>query len=129
MGSPRQVYRFVHTADPADPALPDDFKSDKDAGKTPGRRETAYPELMDGMSTFGSLSKARERWATFKRAAEKRGEQLMLGDFIAEVKLAPDQGFDAEDLKRRDEHLTTWGDPAHLSQAVSRIYPAEVKED
>jgi hypothetical protein len=87
------------------------------------RREKVYDELRDGMSMFGSLEAARERWATMHEIAESRGEGVRAGNYIAEVVLRPGLGFDIEDLGEEDEHLTIWGDPAQLQQAVRRIYP------
>jgi hypothetical protein len=91
----------------------------------PFRREKAYPDLMDGMSVFGSHKAARERWETIRQAADQRGQEVRVGYFIAEVMLAPGQGFEIEDLGEPDEHLTVWGDAAKLTAAVRRIYPAE----
>lgn len=125
----RCVYRFVHTANPNDPSLLVEFRSDRVAGKSPGRREKEHPELQDGMSTYGSLGAARARWAMIEKAARKRGQPVRIGDYVAEVELLPGQGFFVEDLHRPDEHLTTWGDPAGLASAVARIYPAATEND
>lgn len=77
------------------------------------------------MSMFDSLNAARDRWRTIWAIAVARGEAVRIGYHIAEVRLDPGNGYDCEDLKRVDQHLTIWGDPTALAGAVSRIYPAE----
>jgi hypothetical protein len=119
----------VGVSSPDDPALVDDFQSDRVTGKRPFRREKVYPELQDGMSTFGSLSAARAQWKSVSEAAAKRGQAVRMGHFIAAVELEPDLGFSIEDLNEPDEHLTIWGDPARLAGAVHRIYPATTVTD
>ena len=103
----------------------EDFRSDREKGSAPLRREKAYPELLEGMSVFGSHGAAQTRWETIRQAAERRGQQVRVGYFIAEVALVPDEGFEIEDLGEPDEHLTVWGDADKLAAAVRRIYPAE----
>jgi hypothetical protein len=123
------VYRFAKVEALDDPALRDDFLSDRESGKRPLRREKAYPELRDGMSTFGSLEAARVVWRDIHGAATRRGQAVELGEYIAEVSLEPDCGFDIEDLHEPDEHLTIWGEPDRLVEAVRRIYPALTDEE
>jgi len=125
----RTVYRFVHAASTDDPELVEDFRSDRDSGKSPFRREKAFPELRDGMSTFGSLEAARALWQTVFVAATARGQEVRMGNYIAEVELGPDEGFSLEDLDEPDEHLTIWGEPARLAAAVGRIYSATTSEE
>lgn len=106
-----------------------DFRSDRDSGKPPFRREKAFPELRDGMSVFGSLKAARAQWRTVYEAASKRGQEVRMGNYIAEVEMAADQGFSLEDLGEPDEHLTIWGEPSRLAGAVGRIYPAAINSE
>lgn len=105
------------------------FRSDRAKDMRPLRREKVYPELMDGMSVFGSLEAARDRWETIRCAADKRGQEVRVGYFIAEVVLSAGEGFEIEDLSEPDEHLTIWGDAAKLAAAVCRVYPAESNLD
>lgn len=119
----------MHVEDLDDPKLVEDFLSDRESGKRPLRRETMYPELQDGMSTFASLDAARDLWETVREAAAARGQEVRMGNFIAEVELQPDRDFSIEDLDEPDGHLTIWGDPAQLAQAVSRIYLAATSEE
>jgi hypothetical protein len=111
-------------ADAGDPAMVNEFRSDREAGKRPFSREKAFPELQDGMSTFGTLEAARAQWDRIQQAAGRRGQKVELGDYIAAVRLQPDCGFSLEDLSEPDQHLTIWGDPATLAAAVCRTYPA-----
>lgn len=76
------------------------------------------------MSVFGSLEAARAQWQTVYEAASARGQEVRMGNYIAEVELTPDRGFCLEDLGEPDEHLTIWGEPSRLVGAVGRIYPA-----
>lgn len=114
----------MHASAADSPALEDDFVSDREAGKPPWRREKVYPELRDGMSAFGSLEAARAVWEGIRQAAEKRGQEIKAGRFVAEVLLRPGSGFDVEDLGEPDEHLTIWGSADRLAAAVQHIYPA-----
>lgn len=121
----RSVYRFVHVESESDDPPAEDFRSDREAGRQArSAREKAYPELLDGMSVFGSLDAARRRWADVHAIAIARGERVRLGDHIAEVVLDPEGGYMLEDLHEPDEHLTLWGDPVRLAAAVERLYSA-----
>jgi hypothetical protein len=123
------AYRFVHVETVDDPPPVEDFLSDRDSGKRPLPREKAYPELRDGLSMYGSLEAARAVWRDVSEAAAARGQEVRLGNHVAEVVLTPGHGYDFEDLSEPDEHLTIWGDPASLAGAVDRIYPAETPSD
>jgi hypothetical protein len=123
------VYRFVHFDATEDPGLVEDFRSDREEGKNPFRRERIYPELRNGMSAFGSLEAARDQWELIRRAAEQRGQEVRAGRFVAEVQLDPEHGFEIEDLQEPDQHLTIWGEKAQLAQAVRRIYSADSDDD
>lgn len=89
------------------------------------RREKRYPELLDGMSAYGSREAARRRWTRCREIAIERDEPLQIGDYVAEVELIPGHGFSIEDLHDEDEHLTIWGDPDRLAAATRRIYAPE----
>jgi len=125
----RTVYRFVRVPSVDDEALADDFVSDRVTGKRPLRREKAYPELTDGMSVFGSLGAARAERERIRAAAEKRGQEVRIGAYVAEVELLPDHGCSLEDLGEPDEHLTIWGNPAQLAGAVRRIISARIETE
>jgi hypothetical protein len=123
------VYRFVHAAELDDPALRNDFLSDRESGKRPFAREKAIPELQEGMSMFGSLDAARERWRDMAEIALSRDQPVRAGYFIAELLLRPRSEIDLEDLGEVDEHLTIWGDPDTLVAAISAIYPAKSPDE
>lgn len=112
---------------PSDERLREDFLSDRLSGKRPAAREKRVPELQNGMSAFGSLEAARERWQDMSVIAASRGERVRAGDFIARVDLRPDVGFQLEDLGEVDEHVTIWGDPDALAGVVGEIYPASTE--
>ena len=118
------MYRFVSSESREIEVLTHDFLCDRITGKRPWRREKIYPELQDGMSAFGSLDAARAQWELIRQGADKRGQEVMIGHFVAEVALVSDADFEIEDLGEPDEHLTIWGDPARLATAVEHIYPA-----
>lgn len=118
----RPVYRFVHVSDKSDPKLRDDFRSDAERGATPfTRRERKFPELLDGMSVYGSPQGAKAEWAICAKAAADKGEPVKVGDYAAKVELAPGQGFEIEDIGAVNDHLTIWGDADQLSAAVVDI--------
>lgn len=75
------MYRFVHVAQTDDPALTGEFRSDRENGMTPFfRREKRYPELLDGMSAYGSTEAALRRWTTCRRIADERNEPIQIGE-------------------------------------------------
>jgi hypothetical protein len=120
------VYRFVHVAELNGPALPDQFRSDREQGMTPFfRREKRYPELLDGMSVYASPEAALRRWTKCRDVAVARGEPIQIGSYVAEVELVPDRGFCVEDLGDDEGHLTIWGNPDLLAAATCRIYVPE----
>ncbi len=116
----------MHCASITDTGLVADFLSDRESGKRPSSREKKIDALQDGMSVFGSLDAARERWRDLKELADARGQGVRAGYYIAEVVLRPGKGFLLEDLREIDEHITVWGDPRALVNAVARIYPAAI---
>ena len=123
------VYRIVHVDRTTHPDLAHDFRSDLEANKRPLEREVAIPELRLGMSMYDSLAATRELWEGLNEAAALRGQALRIGNFIAELKLGPDQGFFVEDLHEEDGHLTVWGDKNRLAGTVQRIYSAAAPAD
>lgn len=123
------MYRFVPCESTDDPDLVEYFRSDRDKGKRPSPRAKAYADLLDGMSMFGSLEAARERWRDLEALASSRGERVRVGYYVAEVILRPENGFAIEDLGQEDEHLTVWGAAEALCAAITRIYPASTKKD
>ncbi len=126
---PRIVFRFLKQPEPS----PDDFMSDGERGKqlVPGE----HPDILTGVSAFASEAKARQRWVEIREGAlKKRSERnkrrqrplrLSVGDYIAEVLLAPSEGFEIVDLGASDGHLTIRGDKTRLAARVARVYAAD----
>jgi hypothetical protein len=113
----------VDVAELNDPALAAEFRSDAENGMTPFfRRERRHPELLDGMSAYGSRESALRRWTKCRQIATERNEPVQIGNYIAEVELVPGRGFFIEDLDEDDEHLTIWGNPDLLAAGTRRIY-------
>lgn len=119
----------MHCASIDDAGLVADFLSDRESGKRPSSREKKIDALRDGMSVFGSLDAARERWRDLKELADARGQEVRAGDYIAEVLLRPGKGFLLENLEEIDEHMTIWGESQALVQAVARIYPSSLERE
>jgi hypothetical protein len=122
----REVFRFVHVSDRDDPCLVDDFRSDAERHKKPRGRSAVIPGHMDGMSSFRSLTLARDRWQTIAAYALKKGQTVAIGEHIARVGLVAGQGFAYEDLGGPDGHITIWGAPDRLVAAVGGIEPAAI---
>jgi hypothetical protein len=120
------VYRFVGVSSREIEGLWKYFKSDREDGKPPKEREQLYDELRDGMSAYVSWEAARDVWQGIEdaQAARKRSgrrKPLRIGDYIAEVQLVKDQGFEIEDIGDVGGHLTIFGDPRALAAAVTDI--------
>jgi hypothetical protein len=92
------------------------------------KREKRYPEIMLGMSVYGSVEAAQRRWESCRAAAIREGKPIRIGDYVAEVELVPDRGFSIEDLHDPQEHLTIWGDPDQLAACTRRIYTPHTDE-
>jgi hypothetical protein len=127
------VFRFVKDADPNADGFAENFASDQERGKSPLPDE--HPDLLSGMSAFASEEKARRRWTTIRSNALRRQSErnkrrqrplrMSVGDYIAEVELVPNEGFEIIDLSEPDGHLTIRGDKHQLAARVVRVYPAE----
>jgi hypothetical protein len=81
------------------------------------------------MSVFRTRAHAvTTRDAIREHLARKEGvapTTLQIGDYIARVRLEPGEGFAYEDLGQLDGHMTLWGDPVKLVEAVADITPAD----
>lgn len=78
------------------------------------------------MSAYRTLALARERWQDIALLARRRNPTgpVRVGEHIASVLLSAGNGFVYEDLGDDDGHMTIWGDPIALAQAVTEIVPA-----
>lgn len=123
----RIVYRVVGTSS-KDPRVLGKFlgPDSADPTKKPDSRELKFPELQEGMSVYRSEEHARIRWAGMRKNADQFGDdKVRQGEYLAELELTPGEGFDVEDRRKRDGHLTIWGDPLKLAATVRRVFPAE----
>jgi len=103
-GEPRVVYRAVSTDDVESPELIESFKSSAALGLPPrkGSPEERSEFIHGGISC----------WRT-RRQAEKVAQRWGHGDFIAEVRLAPDEGVLVAEWGSRG-HVTVSADPVKL---------------
>jgi hypothetical protein len=110
--------------------LAGEFASDRDADCLPNGREQKFPILQDGMSAFRTRALAERRWRGMRKRAVQDGDaEVARGSFIAELELRPGADFYIEDLGENQGHLTIWGDPTKLAEAVRRIDPAGNAEE
>src|SRR3979490_3133457 len=80
-------FRFVDAASEDDPARPEWFLTDREAGLRPWPREKEWDELRDARSFFASEEAARAEWAKAKESADRRGESMRMPSWIARVLL------------------------------------------
>jgi hypothetical protein len=120
LGETLIVYRAVKTDDVQSPALLESFKSKPERGKPPrpGSPEESTPFIYEGLSAFFTLE------AAIEHARELRNLEKPIGDFIAEVHLAPGEGFRYAFWGKPD-HLTVVGVSIKLREAVVAIVPIE----
>jgi hypothetical protein len=107
----RTFFRIVTT----DPPSVADFLSDKARGKTqptdPARRD-----LYEGLSVYATLAQARR----------KARDLPVLGDYVAELRIADDALIRVERTLRSSRgHHTVWGDPEDLLHSVVAVVAVE----
>jgi len=104
-GEPRTVYRVVASPDRTDEEFIDSFRSSHARGLPPrtGSPEERFGLIHTGISCFET-----------RRQAEKVAIRWGLGDHVAEVQLAPDEGICVAEWGSRG-HMTVWGDPVKLA--------------
>lgn len=106
------VFRIVRSEHVEDPVLRNSFRSSFDLERPPRGVERRSAVIHMGISVFREASPAIE---TARRFAK-------LGDYLAEVVLRGGNGFNWA-RTGPPKHLTVWGDPVKLSEAVSDITP------
>jgi hypothetical protein len=123
----RIVYRFVHFADPQDPAAIEDFRSDAEKKKKPRGRSARIPELQSGLSFFKTRELALSRWKDIAAVARKRdpGASPQIGSHLATVLLKPSSETYYEDLGQQDGHVTIWGKPETLAAGIIELIQLE----
>ncbi len=121
----RKVFRLVNATSPDDEARPEWFLTDREAGIDPWFREEEWEELRDARSFFASENAARAEYAKSKKIADKRGEEVRMPGWIAEVALMPADGVAIDDLKEPDEHLLIRGDKELFVPWFERVFRAD----
>jgi hypothetical protein len=111
-----EAFRTVRVADVRHPDLPLSFRSHYEEGLAPRFQQTQHAALHMAVSFWRTEEQAL---AVARQFFPKHGE------YLARAVLSGGQGFDYLDPRgeRHPEHLTVWGDPARLAQAVVDITP------
>jgi hypothetical protein len=121
---PRVVYRYVAAVE--DPTHRREwFLTDREARIRPWPREKEWDELRDARSFFGSDEAARAEWMTVYERTRERGQEMVLPESIAKVRLEPGHGFEVDDLGEPDEHLLIKGTADDFVPLVLSVYPAK----
>jgi hypothetical protein len=118
-----EAFRLCHATEPGDPVLIEDFKSNAAKGQPPkGKREKQCFLIHGGVSVYKTLEKAVARR---QKILDRIGSDvpLLIGDYVARIELRG-TCFAVEDLNSNDGHITIWGDPFMLADAVTDVNPA-----
>jgi hypothetical protein len=107
------VYRIVMTGDRGSPLLADSLRSHYERGRPPRGAEFRAAVIHMGLSVYLSDLSAR---ATAHRYPQ-------IGTFIAELRLRGERGFNYA-ATGQPGHLTIWGDPIKLQEAIVAIRAA-----
>jgi hypothetical protein len=99
------AYRLVHS----DPPAPQDFLSDREARRRPGREAMI---LYFGVSMASNPERLQDLRKDFDR----------LGDWIAQLHLEAGSGFWYAPT-HNEHHVTVWGLPKALTRAVVAVWP------
>jgi len=131
---PKTVFRYVKHDSADHPDFVQNFLPDRDNPDKNRVDPLEHPDYSLGMSVFATESQARDNWSeVFRKLSEgsskrnkrrKRTPRLKMGDFIAEVELVPDAGFELAGPPDRRGHMTLRGDCHRLAKATKRVYPA-----
>jgi hypothetical protein len=113
-GSHIEVFRIVRSDIPEDPVFINSFRSNYELEKDPRGVERSSAVIHVGISTYLEQEIAVGTALRFEK----------LGDFVARVELRPGNGFNLAHTGH-PKHLTIWGDPRKLSEAVVDIRPIE----
>jgi hypothetical protein len=108
------VYRIVRSDAADDPVLINSFRSNFDLGGEPRKVERESAVIHMGISVYLDRAVAA---GTARRSTK-------LGDFVAQLHIRAGLGLNFAETGH-PLHLTMWGDPIKLSQAVADITPVE----
>jgi hypothetical protein len=106
------AYRIVRSDIAGDPVLLNSFRSNFELERPPRNRERAWTVIHMGISAYLDEPLARGTAETWRK----------LGDYIAELHLRPDQGFNFA-RTGHPGHLTIWADPVKLHEVTVDIRP------
>jgi hypothetical protein len=107
-----EAYRIVRSDAREDPALLNCFRSNFDLCREPRRAERSSAVIHMGISMYMTPSAAIETAQAFPK----------LGSYVAFLRLEHGHGFNWA-RTGPDCHLTIWGDPVKLVEAVVDIRP------
>jgi hypothetical protein len=118
------AFRFVHVADPTDPDLIEDFRSNAELRKPRKEGERRDPANYHGISVFKSHAQAIDRRKRIVDRLALAGQVPRIGDHIAKLALhGPDVIVD--DPGNPDGHMTLWGVADLLASLVTGVTPCE----
>lgn len=104
------VFRAVPTDDPD--MIVERFRSNYERGNRPRGIETKMRIMHLGLSVYRQFDAARDTAIAIPQ----------IGSFVAELHLQPDFGFNYAETGQ-PSHLTLWGDPVKLSDAIVDVQP------
>lgn len=111
-GQTLTVYRIVRADHPEDPVLVNSLRSNYELGEEPRKVERSSTVIHMGISAYTDESVAHgtaQRWPK-------------LGGFVATMILRSGEGFNYAHTGH-PLHLTLWGDPVKLRDAIAGIDP------
>jgi hypothetical protein len=111
-GNPLTVWRIVRSDIRHDSVLLNSLRSNYELGHRPRGLELSFAVLQMGLSAFisrGAAARMANKWSK-------------LGDYIAEIRLEHGFGFNFSATGPHG-HLTIWGDPVKLHDAIQTIDP------
>lgn len=106
------VFRIVRSDEPDDPVFVNSLRSNYELSHEPRRHERRSALIHMGISVYMVAHAATETAGVFPK----------LGGFVARITLRPDLGVNYAETGH-PFHLTLWGDPIKLSQAVAEVFP------
>jgi hypothetical protein len=125
-----EAYRLVHAPDVGEYfQLVEDLRSNAAKGTRPRGRAMQQFVVHCGVSVFKTAQQAVERRRRIVDRLQQSGgeQQLRIGDYVARLEVSG-SCYWIEDLADPTGHLTIWGDPFMLADAVTDIYPASTPD-